>query len=105
MFGWTSIYGHYNEWSSRKEYSVTVSSADEEFIDFLKEYLENKLKDALKKHDYDAVSNIASEMKQINEQFGEAIIQAENEYQEFVKKDWEKRKAEARGLEGDANAE
>lgn len=109
---WTSVSGSFDRWSKKDSYYISLSDVGTECVEAIIEFYQNKLKEAVKKCDYDAVANIAGDIKVLTTAFQDAKNQADEEYHAYLEEEREERKeayrerkANGLGQEGDADAE
>ncbi len=81
-----SVGGSYDSWVNKKQYSVSVWGASEVFINALIETLEKRVERAIKDKDYAKVSEIANAIDQFTNCYADAVKNAKEEEDEYLKK-------------------
>lgn len=81
-----NVGGSYNSWEEKKQYSVSVWDASEVFVDAIIETLEKRVERAIKDKDYAKVSEIANAIDQLTNCYADAMKNAKEEEDEWLRK-------------------
>lgn len=81
-----NVGGSYNSWVEKKQYSVSVWDASEVFIDAIIDTLEKRVERAIKDKDYAKVSEIANAIDELTKCYADAMKNAKEEEDEYLRK-------------------